>query len=104
MGAYYRSPLGGDLATDIDRAIEAIHDGRSGVVLGILCALRDGPYPIVPLTVAVRICGCGQFLGAQEWSGDKAHKGEMHTITHGMCGYCEQEIAGRGAEEKRERA
>ena len=100
MPAYYRSPLGGDLATDIDRAIDAIHDGRIGVVLGILDAWRRGPYPIAPLTVAVRVCGCGQFLGAQEWTGDEAHKGEMHMITHGMCGYCEEEFAQRVAEER----
>ena len=52
MPLYCRSPLAGDLAADMDRAIESLQDGETGVALGLLCGLRDGPYPLRPVETA----------------------------------------------------
>lgn len=52
MLAYYRSVLAGDLFLDLDRAIESLQDGQTGLALGLLCCLRDGPYPLRRVTLS----------------------------------------------------
>jgi hypothetical protein len=42
------------------------------------------------LTVAIRVCSCGQYVGYKPWSGDAAHFGKIAEETHSMCDECEQ--------------
>lgn len=41
-----------------------------------------------PVTVAVRVCSCGQFMGTALWTGEDSHPGEPWTLTHGVCQRC----------------
>lgn len=94
MPAYHRSDLPGDLFADLDRAIDALQDGHTGIALGVLDDLLRGPYPLEPLqlperrTLARRVCGCGRSLGYALWAEDKAHPDEPYTETHTICADC----------------
>ena len=86
----------GNLHTDalerIRKALDHVRSGYLSRAAELLETLLDGPAALKPLTVAVRVCGCGDFMGTDEWVGDEAHP-DAHTITHGMCDACCKKFA-----------